>query len=165
MRITAARSGLTKFHYDFLDDREQPLGTLTLPTGLAVADGSAVPASLQDRVRFVLPRGDGELHFTRAGREWTFTLKRGGQPIATAFAAGRRRLCVKEGVRELQLVKRFSWLRLRFEVLEEHRSLGFIFEPDLFSLARRRFVLQLPLDVTDEARALLFFLLINATFR
>lgn len=165
MRITAARSGLTKFHYDFLDEREQPLGTLDLPTGLAVADGSAVPEALQDRVRFKLPQGDSELHFTRTGREWSFTLKREGQPVATAFAAGRQRLSVKEGAREFQLEKRFSLLRLRFEVLEGGRSLGFIFEPDVFSLVRRRFLLQLPLDVSDEARALLFFVLINSAFR
>jgi hypothetical protein len=165
MRITAARSGLTKFHYDFLDDREQPLGTLDFPTGLAVSEGSSVPAALQGRVRFVLPQGEAELHFTRTGREWSFTLKREGQPIATAFAAGRHRLSVKEGAREFQLEKRFSLLRLRFEVLAGGRSLGFIFEPDLFTVARRRFLLQLPLDVSDEARALLFFVLINSVFR
>lgn len=165
MRLIAARSGLTKFHYDFFDEREQPVGALKLPTGLAVADDSPVPAVLQDRVRFELPGGDCELHFTRAGRERHFTLERLEQPIATAIAAGPQGLSVTVAGRDLQLVKHFSLLRVRFEVREGGRSLGFIFEPALFTLVRRHFVIQLPEEVTDEARALLFFLVINATFR
>lgn len=169
MRIAAARSGLTKFHYDFLDDREQPLGTLDLPNGLALAEGSlmaaALPAAVQDRVRLGLPLGGCELTFVREGGELRFTLLREGKPVATAVAAGRLRLEVTAGERVFQLEKQFSLLRLRFEVLEAGRSIGSIFEPDFFSLVRRRFLLQLPLDVTDEGRALLFFLMVNSVFR
>ncbi len=168
MRIAAARSGLTKFHYEFCDDRAQPLGTLTFPTGLVLAKGSAasgVPGALQDRVRFTLPDGTYELEFTGPPRDRHFTLVRGGTPVATAVASGRHRREVSHGARVFHLARRFSLLRVRFEVREAGQVIGSIFEPALFSLVRRHFALQLPLDVPDEARALLFFLVVNSVFR
>ena len=169
MHIAAARSGLTKFHYDFFDERLQLVGTLEFPTGLALAKGSVaagvVPAGLQDRVRFTLPEGVCELEFTGPSREARFTLLREGQTVATALASGRHRLEVTQAASTFYLAKQFSLLRLRFEVREGAQVIGSIFEPDVFSLLRRRFVVELPREVPNEARALLFFLMVNSVFR
>ncbi|MDP2270110.1 MAG: hypothetical protein Q8N23_09885 [Archangium sp.] len=169
MHIAAARSGLTKFHYEFFDERQQPVGTLDFPTGLATAKGSVMasvaPAAVQDQVRFRLPEGLCELEFTGPSHEVRFTLLREGKAVATALASGRNRLEVTHATREFHLTKRSSWLRLRFDVLEGPHVIGSIFEPDLFSLVRRRFVVELPREVPNEARALLFFLMVNSVFR
>jgi len=167
--ICKARGGITKFSYSFHDAEGRVCGGFEWPT-LAPSKHSPVKDLVGDavstNVRMSWPGGTGALEWQRTEGLYTFELVSSGGVIVTGTTErGRGIWRAQEGATTWQLRCLARFWRMRFDVYRENERAGRVREDGLFTLLRRRFVIDVPTEMSDPCRVMLFFLAVNATYR
>ena len=166
--ICKARGGVTKFSYSFHDIDGRVCGSIEWPT-LAPSKNSPlrdlVGDAVSTNVTLSWPGGSGELEWQRKERLYRFELVREGGVIVIGEAdRGRGVWHAQEGENTWQLRCIARIWRMRFDVYRDNGRVGTVREDGIFTLLRRRFVIEVPAEISDPCRVMLFFLAVNATY-
>lgn len=174
----------TKFKYSFQNDQGEVIGNLVLPTGIAmpknVSTKSFVPSVLQDNVKIFLGKGEFIVDYEIVGREklvndLRFNLTRDGKTLGSALVKKTKRPVFKWPPYdwppiEIEFGNQYiltgnGFFSFNFSLQKNGQEIGRLSEKPGFTIFKKRFLIELPSELSEVSQLFIFFLAVNRAYR